>query len=99
MKRFTAIAVLGVLLASPVQAGTDGHATSTHEPLGFDIVLRTAFGIPMTVIGAVAMVPVGLVTAIVRPTEIRKPFEALVVAPARYTWGDPLGEHPMPDER
>jgi hypothetical protein len=31
--------------------------------------------------------------AITRPHEIGEPFDALVVAPAKYIWVDPIGTH------
>jgi len=39
------------------------------------------------------MLPVGLFTAITRPTDIGKPWHELVVKPARFTWIDPIGSH------
>jgi hypothetical protein len=37
-----------------------------------------------------AAAPIVLVT---RPQEIGRPFQQLVVQPAKYVWVDPLGEH------
>ena len=47
----------------------------------------------MTAFGAVGFCMVAPIMAITRPTDLGKPFNALVVAPARYTWVDPLGIH------
>jgi len=94
MKRTVITVLLAVLLATPAAATP---ANSEKMPVGLDIATRVLFGIPLTVLGAVAMIPVGLATAVTRPSEIRKPYEMLVVAPAHYTWGDSLGNHPNPD--
>ena len=92
MKRIVITVLLAASLATP--AAASDLANSAEVPVGFDLMTRAVFGIPLTIIGAVAMVPVGFVTLITRPKEIQKPFDMLVMGPARYTWVDPLGEHP-----
>jgi hypothetical protein len=84
-----------VLLSSPARAREDEG--DLHTDYG-DIMLRATVGIPLTILGAVAMIPVGFATLITRPSEIDKPFEYLVMGPVRYTWVDPVGEHPVPDK-
>jgi len=86
------------LLALPAHA-SDSPRESDRVPVLFDIATRVGFGIPLTIAGAAAMVPVGLATLVTRPSEIDKPFDALVMGPVRYTWIDPLGYHPAPGER
>jgi hypothetical protein len=39
-------------------------------------------------------VPAGAFVGLTRPTDIGKPFHSLVAVPFRYTFLDPLGEHP-----
>ena len=54
-----------------------------------------------TCIALVAMVfsvalficPIAPITAMTRPSEISKPIECMIFAPARYVWRDPLGSH------
>lgn len=92
MKRIVITVLLAASLATPAAASSP--ADSSEMPVGFDLMTRVVFGIPLTILGAVAMVPVGLATAVTRPKEIRKPFDILVMGPARYTWVDPLGDHP-----
>jgi hypothetical protein len=92
MKRILITALLAASLATPAAATT--AANSEEVPVGFDLFTRAVFGIPLTIVGAVAMIPVGFLTLITRPQEIEKPFNMLVVAPVQYTWVDPLGEHP-----
>jgi hypothetical protein len=92
MKRIMITILLAASLATP--AAASNPANSTEVPVGFDLLTRAVFGIPLTILGTVAMIPVGFVTLITRPTEIEKPFDMLVMGPARYTWVDPLGDHP-----
>ncbi len=68
-------------------AGTD-----TVSPTVDVLVLRpVAF---VTLIGGIALFAVSLpFVAITRPHEIGEPFKALIAAPARYLWMDPLGTH------
>jgi hypothetical protein len=96
MKRFFLAIALCALVSAPAHADQGNDRNSV--PVGFDLATRALFGIPLTIVGAVAMIPVGFVTAITRPTEMRKPFDMLVMGPVRYTWVDPLGEHPEPDQ-
>jgi hypothetical protein len=46
-----------------------------------------------TTLGAATFCMVAPIVAITRPTDMGGPFRALVINPARYTWGDPLGTH------
>jgi hypothetical protein len=62
-------------------------------PVLFDAVILRPVGIMMTAVGAVGFCLVAPFMAITRPTDLGKPFSALVVAPARYTWVDRLGTH------
>ncbi len=95
MSRLMAAIACVFLLASPAHASGE-RDSAQRVPLMFDLATRIVFGIPMTIAGCVAMIPVGVFTAITRPTEIEKPFRYLVVAPARYTWADAFGDHPDP---
>ncbi len=94
MSRLLAALACVVLLAGPAHALEERD--SDRVPVMFDILTRAVFGIPLTIAGSVAMIPVGFVTAITRPSEIDKPFRILVLGPVRYTWVDPLGYHPDP---
>ena len=94
MTRLLAAFACVFLLAGPAHALEERD--SDRMPVMFDILTRAAFGIPLTILGTAAMIPVGFVTAITRPSEIDKPFRILVLGPVRYTWVDPLGYHPDP---
>lgn len=97
MARSIAAMVCVFLLAAGPAHALD-ERDSGRVPVMFDLMTRVVFGIPLTILGTAAMVPVGFFTAITRPSEIDKPFRYLVVAPARYTWVDPLGYHPDPGQ-
>lgn len=95
MSRRLLLAVLcGLLVSSPARA----EETPLSEQVG-DVGMRVFFGIPLTIVGGALMIPAGIATLITRPSEIDKTFDYLVMGPVRYTWVDPLGEHPDPDER
>lgn len=96
----SAFATLAVVLslAAPAAAGNafsrdDGDIESS-VPVVVDLLLLRPLGLVMTALGAVIYaVPVAPITAITRPSEIAKPLGPLVVAPARFTFRDPLGQH------
>jgi len=62
-------------------------------PVLFDAAILRPVGMMLTAVGAVGFCLVAPFLAITRPTDLGKPFRALVIAPARYTWVDPLGTH------
>ncbi len=68
-------------------AGTD-----TVSPTVDVLILRpVAF---LTLVGGIGLFAISLpFVAITRPHEVGKPFKALIAAPARYLWLDPLGTH------
>ena len=68
-------------------------AENATSPAVLDALILRPLGLQMLVVGAVLFVPAAAVTAITRPHEIGKPFNALIVAPARYVWVDPIGKH------
>ena len=82
--------------AAPAFAVTTMHSAENEPnavPVLFDAVILRPIGVLMTAFGAVGFCMVAPIMAITRPTDLGKPFNALVVAPARYTWVDPLGMH------
>ena len=99
IRSLTAALVASAVLLSgvaPALASKDEgfEATEQHTPAVFDAIILRPMGLVMVLGGAVLFVPVGAVTAITRPTNIGKPFHTLVGTPFRYTFLDPLGEHP-----
>ena len=92
-----ALATAAVLVvgATPAFAYTDEGlaATRRQTPWLLEAVLLRPVGLLLTIGGAVAFVPAGVIVGLTRPTDIGKPFEQLVANPFRYTFMDPLGEH------
>ena len=82
--------------AAPALAFTDEGLTASerHTPALFDAFVLRPIGLVVTALGAVVFVPAGALVGLTRPTDIGKPFNRLVAVPFRYTFLDPLGEHP-----
>jgi hypothetical protein len=62
-------------------------------PVLIDAMILRPVGMLVTAFGAAGFCMVAPFVAITRPTDLGKPFSALVVAPARFTWVDRLGTH------
>jgi hypothetical protein len=91
-----AVAALIFSLASPAAAFTrDDGDRPNAVPIVIDVLILRPAGLIMTALGTAFYVfPVAPLTALVRPTDITKPLGPLVVRPAKFTFGDPLGYHP-----
>jgi hypothetical protein len=73
---------------------TDGYEASV--PVVFDVLLLRPLGLLMTAGGLVLYAfPVLPITLVTRPTQIFKPLGPLVATPAKYTFSDPIGSHPV----
>jgi len=66
---------------------------SRSVPVLLDALFLRPIGMVVTGLGAATFCLIAPVMAITRPTDMGAPFRALVMAPARYTWVDPLGTH------
>ena len=91
---------LFLCLAAPAAAssalGGDISDGETVVPIVFDAVVLRPLGLMMTLVGTMVYAfPVAPITALTRPTDLAKPFRLLVVAPLRYTFMDPLGQHSL----
>lgn len=93
------VAVLTTALLLSAAAATPSMATSTFRddaanasPV-LDVMLMRPAGFVSLVVGIGLMAVVTPLVLITRPTEINKPFEQLVVKPARFLWVDPIGGH------
>lgn len=93
-----AIAALIVGLAHPVAAADrmyDVDDKTATVPMIFDVLVMRPIGLMMTVTGVMVYVfPVAPIMMVTRPTDLAKPLSPLVVTPAKFTFGDPIGEHP-----
>ena len=90
-----AIGALVLGLASPAAAARDDGDNLSSVPIILDVLILRPLGLVMTAVGvAVYVFPVAPLTAITRPSDLGKPLGPLVAAPGRFTFGDPLGQHP-----
>ena len=90
-----------VLVAGSVQAQPAAPSEENYDRVGrvepaIDAVFLRPLGIVATLTGAALFVVSAPIVALTRPSELKVPFNYLVVRPARYTWVDPLGHHPEP---
>jgi hypothetical protein len=59
-----------------------------------DLLLLRPIGlVSLTFSTVLFIVPVLPLTLLTRPTEIKKPFNEMILEPARYVWAHPLGKH------
>lgn len=97
----------GLVATLAIAALILGHATSAAAftrddgdqnnsvPMVIDILLLRPTGLVLTVMGAlVYAIPVAPIMAVTRPTDIAKPIPTLIGRPARFTFSDPIGQHP-----
>ena len=96
----TVAALLGTTAAPAFAEGFGTHdettAYASSVPMIFDVVVLRPIGLTM-LIGGTALygLIVMPITAATRPTEVWKPALPLIVAPAKFTFSDPLGQHPV----
>ncbi|MEN8184455.1 MAG: hypothetical protein ABFS46_18170 [Myxococcota bacterium] len=60
----------------------------------FDALFMRPIGFGLTCAGFVTWLFYTPIMAVTRPTNMNKPFNTLVIQPARFTFVDPLGFHP-----
>ncbi len=101
LRRFTAALMTGALLfgaGTPALAGTFsseiGRSEMDNVPVVFDAMFLRPVGLVMTGVGMATFAILAPILLITRPMNMNKPFNALVVLPARFTFADPLGFHP-----
>jgi hypothetical protein len=94
----TALAVCALLLThvgpAAASASLNNADRESSVPVVLDAFLLRPVGLGMLVVGTVAFGLMAPVMAITRPTDMDKPFQKLMVEPARYIFVDPLGMHP-----
>jgi hypothetical protein len=99
LRTFTAVLVLAATLVAPVgpagaTAISGGQVEDHTVPVVLDALILRPLGLVATAAGSVLFLVAAPIVAITRPTDIRKPFNTLVMLPARFTFVDPLGHHP-----
>jgi hypothetical protein len=96
LRGLAATFMICALLAVPVSASaftTNDEVDEKHVNIVFDALILRPIGLLVTAGGAVTYALVAPIVAITRPKDIMKPLGPLVLAPARYTFVDPIGEH------
>lgn len=91
-----ALASVLTLGATPALALQDEgmRAREKSVPVVIDALIMRPLGLMLTAGGAVFSVVPTMITLLTRPTDVMKPLNELVATPFRYTFLDPLGEHP-----
>ena len=98
-KFLAAFCVLALLVGvtAPAYSSSDRmtammEGTDPVSPV-FDVLVLRPLGLVTLIGGFVIFVVTSPITLITRPHEIGRPFDRLVVSPAKYVWVDPLGSH------
>ncbi len=89
----TAALLLVTAAATPALAQTRSQGDAANASPVLDVMLLRPAGFVSLVVGVGLMVVLTPLVLITRPQEINKPFEQLVVKPARFLWVDPIGGH------
>ncbi len=101
LRRFTAALMTCALLVgagTPAFAGTFSSDIGRSEidtvPVVLDAIFMRPIGVLMTGLGIATFAVFAPIMLVTRPSNMNKPFNTLVVMPARFTFADPLGYHP-----
>jgi len=79
--------------SAPALAESDGYDARSNASDMVDVLILRPLGLVALGAGTALFAVISPVMLIARPMELGKPFESLVVAPARYVWQDPIGSH------
>ena len=88
-----AVLLLSSAFSTSAMAQTRTQDEAAHAPAVVDGLLLRPAGFISLVVGTGLFLAVTPIVLITRPHEIGKPFNELVVRPARFLWVDPLGGH------
>jgi hypothetical protein len=89
----TAALLLSTMATAPALAQTRSKEDAANASPVLDVMLLRPVGFVSFVVGVGLMVALTPIVLLTRPQEINKPFEQLVVKPARFLWVDPIGGH------
>jgi len=95
-RAIAALLVASLMLSTtPAFAGNPNDVDNNPSSVNavFDIVFLRPLGLATTVMGVALFGAIAPFVAMTRPQDFRKPLNVLVVAPAKFTWGDPIGQH------
>ena len=85
-------ALVMIAVAAPV-AASDDYDQRSSAPIMVDVLILRPLGVAALATGIGIMAIVAPSVLLMRPQGIHKPFDLLVLQPARYIWVDPLGTH------
>jgi len=96
MRKIFAAAFCIALLAQPIgaYAASFDSAREDQVPVVFDALFMRPPGLVATIGGFVVWAASAPLVLAWGPTQLDQTFNSLVVNPARFTFGDPLGYHP-----
>lgn len=89
----TAAFLLSTVASAPSFAQTRSQGDAANASPVVDVMLLRPVGFISLVVGVGLMAALTPIVLITRPHEINKPFEQLVIKPARFLWVDPIGGH------
>lgn len=89
----TAALILSTVATTPSFAQTRAQSEAANASPALDVLLLRPVGFISLVAGIGLMAVATPFVLLTRPQEIHKPFEQLVVKPARFLWSDPIGGH------
>ena len=89
----TAAFLFSAVAATPSLAQSRAQDVAAHASPAVDVLVMRPAGFVSLVVGIGLMVVATPLILITRPHEIHKPFEKLVVKPAKFLWVDPIGGH------
>jgi hypothetical protein len=99
-KFLAALCVLALLIgvSTPAFASSNRSMSSMmagHDPVAptFDLLVLRPLGLVGVIGGFCLFIVSSPITLVTRPHEIGTPFKKLVIGPAKYVWGDPIGQH------
>ena len=89
---FMICALLAVPSAASAFTGDD-DVDERSVNVVFDALILRPIGLVVTLGGTVVYGVTAAIVGLTRPKDLGKPLEPLVLAPARYTFVDPIGQH------
>jgi hypothetical protein len=87
------VSALALVAAAAPVAASDDYDQRSSAPVLVDVLILRPLGLMAFATGAAIMAVVAPMVLLVRPQGIHKPYDLLVLQPARYVWVDPLGTH------
>jgi len=95
IRRVLALFAASLLLSAALSGSAHGApvAQSDAASAAVDVMFLRPAGFVSLVFGTALFLAAAPIVLVTRPQEIGRPFQQLVVQPAKYVWVDPLGEH------